>query len=91
MIAFVQIILLLTNLLKFAVFGHVILSLLAQFGVLDLRNNFVAPIWRVLNQILEPIYRPIRNILPPMSGIDFSPMVLIIGIVILQSLLISLV
>ncbi len=29
-------------------------------------------------QLTEPLLRPIRNLLPAMGGIDFSPMVLVL-------------
>ena len=33
------------------------------------------------------VLKPIRNLLPDMGGIDFSPMVLILGILLLQRLI----
>ena len=33
---------------------------------------------RQLMQITEPIYAPIRRVLPPMGGIDFTPLLLIL-------------
>src|SRR5438552_17225275 len=41
------------------------------------------PIVRFLHQVTEPVLRPIRRRLP-MSGIDFSPMVVILAIYFLQ-------
>ncbi|PYM62731.1 MAG: hypothetical protein DMD79_10340 [Candidatus Rokuibacteriota bacterium] len=41
------------------------------------------PIVRFLYQVTEPVLRPIRRRLP-MSGIDFSPMVVILAIYFLQ-------
>ena len=46
---------------------------------------------RMLSEITEPILAPIRRILPPLGGIDFSPLVAIILIQVVQYLLISLV
>jgi YggT family protein len=40
-----------------------------------------------LDKITEPIYRPIRKILPDFGGIDFSPLVALILIIIVQMLL----
>lgn len=36
------------------------------------------PIRQTLGNILEPMLRPIRRILPPVVGLDFSPLVLIL-------------
>jgi YggT family protein len=41
------------------------------------------PIVRFLHQVTEPVLRPIRRRLP-YSGIDFSPLVVILGIYFLQ-------
>ncbi|HSE95250.1 MAG TPA: YggT family protein [Methylomirabilota bacterium] len=41
------------------------------------------PIVRILYQVTEPVLRPIRRRLP-MSGIDLSPMVVILAIYFLQ-------
>ncbi len=45
------------------------------------------PIRETLDRIVNPMLAPIRRIVPPISGLDLSPMVLIIVIIILQSVL----
>ncbi|MCJ2179346.1 YggT family protein [Novosphingobium album (ex Hu et al. 2023)] len=60
-----------------------ILSLLISFNVVNLHNQFVAALWRGLNAILDPLLNPIRKVMPNTGGIDFSPMVLIIGIMVI--------
>jgi YggT family protein len=45
------------------------------------------PIRETLDRIVNPMLAPIRRIVPPISGLDLSPMVLIIVILILQSVL----
>ena len=62
-------------------------SLLIAFNVVSLSNNFVASIWQSLNMILDPMLKPIRKIMPDTGMIDFSPIVLIIGLRIIQMLL----
>lgn len=48
------------------------------------------PIVRFIFEATEPILSRIRRILPmSMGGIDFSPMILVLGIVFLQSFLIT--
>lgn len=44
----------------------------------------------VLLDVTEPVLRPIRRILPPVSGIDFSPIVAMIAIQVVSNILISL-
>ena len=45
------------------------------------------PIAQLVHAVTEPVLGPIRRALPPMGGLDFSPMVLLIGLAILRSLL----
>lgn len=47
------------------------------------------PIVRFLYEVTEPVLSRIRRVLPmSMGGIDFSPMILILGIMFLQSFLV---
>ena len=64
-----------------------ILGLLVMFNVVNTSNQFVGGLWRGLDALLEPMYRPIRRILPPAGGMDFSPMVLIVLLTVLQKVL----
>ncbi len=45
------------------------------------------PIAGFVNAMTEPLLDPIRRALPSMGGLDFSPMVLLIGLRMLRSLL----
>jgi YggT family protein len=64
-----------------------VLSLLISFNVVNLHNHFVSAIWQAVNAILEPVLRPIRRFMPDTGMLDLSPMVLIIGLTILQIIL----
>ena len=44
------------------------------------------PAVRFLDRLTEPLLAPIRKALPPMGGMDFSPVVLLIGLRLLTSL-----
>jgi YggT family protein len=55
-----------------------VLSLLISFNVVNMHNDFVAAIWRGVNALLDPILNPIRRIMPDTGAIDFSPLVLIV-------------
>ncbi len=46
------------------------------------------PIVQFLYRVTEPPLQKIRQFLPDMGGIDFSPMILILGVVFLQSFLV---
>ncbi len=79
-----QIIGYLVSILIIFVIAQFVLSLLISFNVVNMHNNFVAAIWQALNAILDPILNPIRRLMPNTGAIDFSPMVLIIGLNILN-------
>ncbi len=64
-----------------------ILSLLISFNVVNMHNDFVAAVWRAINALLDPILNPIRRIMPDTGAIDFSPLVLIIGLNIINIIL----
>ncbi len=82
-----QILMLLLDVAFFIVIIHVIMSWLINFGVLNLGQPIVAQIWDGLNRLLEPVYRPIRNVLPQMGGLDLAPLIVFLGIYILQIIL----
>ncbi|WP_034764865.1 YggT family protein [Chrysiogenes arsenatis] len=48
------------------------------------------PIVQFIYRITEPVLAPFRRIIPPISGIDFSPIVVFIAIQFLQRLLANL-
>lgn len=66
---------------SFILLGRVLLS---WFPNVD-RSN---PIVKFLHQATEPVLQPVREALPPMSGMDFSPLVVFLGIMVLQRMLI---
>lgn len=65
----------------------IIMSWLISFNVINTRNQVVAAIWRVVNQITEPILKPIRRVVPPVGGLDLSPLIVFIIIIFLQALI----
>lgn len=73
----------LLNIYTFIVLARVLLTWIPN---LDYNN----PIVRFLFQATEPVLRPIREAVPPRSGLDFSPIILIIAISILTRVLINL-
>jgi YggT family protein len=87
LIALIQIIGYLISILTTVIIAQFILSLLLVFNVVSLSNNIVSSIWHALNMILDPFLKPIRKIMPDTGMIDFSPIVLIIGLRIIMMLL----
>ncbi|WP_134679651.1 YggT family protein [Paracoccus ravus] len=73
----------------FVMIAHIIMSWLINFQVLNLRQPLVGQIWDGLNRVLEPLYAPVRRILPNTGALDLAPLVVFIGIIILQRALIN--
>ena len=71
---------------KWAFIVMIVLSWLIAFNVINTRNQFVASVWQVLQSVTEPALRPIRRYMPRMQ-IDLSPIVLFLGIYLVQELL----
>jgi YggT family protein len=63
-----------------------VLSWLVAFNVVNMHNSFVRSVVTGLDRFFNPMLRPIRRILPDMGGIDLSPMVLILLIMLVQRL-----
>ena len=87
LIALIQILDLLINLVTYLVIAQFVMSLLISFNVVNTHNEFVAGVAKAINALLDPILKPIRRIMPDTGMIDLSPMALIIGLMIVQYLL----
>ena len=66
---------------------QVVLSWLFAFNVLNTSSRGVLAFSHALERITAPLYRPIRRLLPDFSGLDFSPLIVLILIQVLQMLL----
>ena len=85
--ALVEIIDLLLNVLFWIIIAQVILSWLLAFNVLNTGSNGVRTFAVALDRITAPLYRPIRRILPDFGGLDFSPLVILLLIEVIEKLL----
>ena len=45
------------------------------------------PLFNLVDEVCNPMYKPIRNILPDMSGIDISPIILLVVLNLLQMII----
>jgi YggT family protein len=77
----------LLTILTWVIIIQVILSWLLAFNVLNTSSHGVRTIAIAIDRITAPLYRPIRRLLPDFGGIDFSPLVILILIQVLQKLL----
>ena len=62
----------------------IVLSWLVSFNVVNTANGFVRGAMNVLWRLTEPALRPIRRFVPMVSGLDFSPLILLLAIYFLR-------
>ena len=79
-----QILSILLNILWWIIIVQAVMSWLIAFNVINTHNDFVGQLWHVLDRITEPLYRPFRRIMPDFGGIDLTPMVVLILLIIIQ-------
>ena len=65
-----------------------VLSWLVAFNVVNSRNQFVAMVGDFLFRVTEPVLRPVRNMLPSLGGIDVSPVVVILIIILIKDVIV---
>lgn len=73
---------------KYILIASVLLFWLIKYKIVDYRTDIVKSVWAFLTKVTEPVLAPIRRALPDFGGIDLSPVVVIIGIQIVQSMLV---
>jgi YggT family protein len=78
---------LLLSVLLWIIIIQAVLSWLVAFNVINTHNDFVRQVLSALNQITEPLYRPIRRIMPDFGALDFSPMVVMLLIIICRKII----
>ena len=86
--AVLDIIMVVLNLYTWVVIGGAILSWLIAFGVVNIRNDLVRSLWNLFLALTEPFLKPIRGFLPNMGGIDISPIILLLGVMLVQRIII---
>jgi YggT family protein len=69
---------------KWVVIAAVIVSWLTAFNVINVHNNFVRTLLRILLALTEPVFRQVRRVIPPIGGLDLSPIVVFVVIWFLQ-------
>jgi YggT family protein len=86
--AVLDIILLVLQIYIWLLIAAAVLSWLIAFNVVNTRNQVVASIAEFLYRITEPVLRPIRGLMPNLGGIDVSPVILILIILLLENIIV---
>lgn len=79
----IQFLSILITILTWAILIRVLLSWIPNLS----RDN---PLVQLLMQITDPVLEPARRLIPPMGGMDFSPIVVILVLQFLGRMLMSL-
>ncbi len=78
----------LINVIVMLVIIQFVIGLLFAFNVVNTSNQLLHQIYNSINSLLEPVLNPIRRILPATGAIDFSPLVLILGLQVAMRLMV---
>ncbi len=68
---------------------QVIISWLVNFGVINTGNQQATNLIELLRKLTDPVYKPIQKYIPPIGGIDITPLVVIIGLSLIQSYIVN--
>jgi YggT family protein len=85
--AILDVVFLVLNLYLDVIIAAAVMSWLIAFNVVNVRNDVVRAIWNTLTALTEPLLSRIRRWLPNTGGIDISPVVLYILIVLIEKLI----
>jgi YggT family protein len=83
-----DIVLLILQIYIWLLIASAVLSWLVAFNVVNTRNQVVAMVGDFLYRLTEPLLRPIRSMLPNLGGIDVSPVILILLILLLENVIV---
>jgi YggT family protein len=86
--AVLDIILLVLQIYIWLLIAAAVLSWLIAFNVVNTNNPVVASVGEFLYRITEPVLRPIRAMLPNLGGIDVSPVILILIILLIENIIV---
>ena len=84
LVALVNVVLFLLQILSYVIIAQAILSLLVAFNVINTYNDFVRQILFALDKITAPFYRPIRRVMPDFGALDLTPLVALLLLIILE-------
>lgn len=86
--ALLDVVLVVLQLYWWVVIAMIVVSWLIAFNIVNTRNEFVNQVWRILNALTEPVLGPIRRRLPSFSGLDISPIILFLIIILIQQVIV---
>ena len=76
----IELLLLLLRLYGWCLIVVAVMSWMLAFGVINAYSPVVRSLLEVLYRLTEPLLRPIRRVVPSIAGMDFSPVIALIGL-----------
>lgn len=77
------------EILKIIIIAQVLVSWLIAFDVINARSPQAQNLIRLLHKVTDPIYKPLQKYIPPIGGIDITPMIVIIGLILIQGYVVN--
>ena len=75
----------------FVIIIQVAVSWLMAFDIINAGNQQAQNLVKFLRKLTDPVYQPLRKYVPAIGGIDITPIIVILGLSLLQSVLLSLI
>lgn len=66
---------------------QIIIHWLVAFDVLKTTSPQAKNLMDLLRRLTDPVYKPIQKYVPPIGGIDITPIIVIIGLKILEGII----
>ena len=85
--AVLNILFLVLDLYKYVIIASAVMSWLIAFNVVNIRNDVVRSIWNTLTALTEPLLYRIRRFLPNLGGVDISPVILFLIILLIEQVI----
>jgi len=86
--AILEVLLTALDMYRYVVIGAAVLSWLIAFNAVNIRNELVRSLWNLVDALTTPLLRPIRQFLPNLGGIDISPVILLLLIMLVENIII---
>jgi YggT family protein len=85
--AILEVVLWLLNLYMDVIIAAAVMSWLIAFNVVNVRNDVVRAIWNTLTALTDPLLWRVRRFLPNTGGIDISPVILYVLILLIEKII----
>lgn len=70
----------------FVIILHIAVSWLIVFKVLDIENPQARNLVGLLQKATDPVMKPVQKFVPPIAGIDLTPVIVIIGLQVINNI-----